>query len=342
VRVHQALLPVLLCCALSAACAYKVVRHHRLDPDAMDRLLSKVEKLRQLKATSPLRVSLEGRRNLRQSAEGDLHRVSYLSRMEDLSTAWAKVGLVPWGTDLAGAYSSVGSEAPAGYYDTADGILRVIDRNTPRSEFLEAAGILRQRDLMDGEVLSHEITHALQDMHFGLQRFLADAPNDDAALARRCLAEGDASFVGYAYSSVFTPSMETWLRFVESRASALDVRGAPDFVNRRFQLPYLQGARFVGLLHRAGGWKAVNAAYADPPASTEEILHPEKFLKGRDRPVDVRLPDLRGFLPTGPRVCAPHGTGRAGAGVEPGDGHRGGCHRAVWCVPRHDVPLPAV
>ncbi len=308
----------------------------------MDRLLSKVEKLRQLKATSPLRVSLEGRRNLRQSAEGDLHRVSYLSRMEDLSTAWAKVGLVPWGTDLAGAYSSVGSEAPAGYYDTADGILRVIDRNTPRSEFLEAAGILRQRDLMDGEVLSHEITHALQDMHFGLQRFLADAPNDDAALARRCLAEGDASFVGYAYSSVFTPSMETWLRFVESRASALDVRGAPDFVNRRFQLPYLQGARFVGLLHRAGGWKAVNAAYADPPASTEEILHPEKFLKGRDRPVDVRLPDLRGFLPTGPRVCAPHGTGRAGAGVEPGDGHRGGCHRAVWCVPRHDVPLPAV
>jgi hypothetical protein len=138
-------------------------------------------------------------------------------------------------------------------------------------------------------------------MHFNLDQFLGSAPNDDAALARRCLAEGDASFVGYAYSSVFTPSMESWLRFVESRVNALDVAGAPDFVNRRFQMPYLQGARFVAMLHKKGGWDAVNRAYRDPPASTEEILHPNRFLEGRDRPRDLKLPSMHRFLPDGAR-----------------------------------------
>jgi hypothetical protein len=149
-------------------------------------------------------------------------------------------------------------------------------------------------------------------MHFDLDAFLAAAPNDDAQLARRCVAEGDASFVGYAYSSVFTPSMESWLKFVESRAGALDVEGAPDFVNRRFQLPYLQGARFVALLHRKGGWDAVNAAYQDPPASTEEILHPDVYLAGRDRPVDVRLPPLAPFLGEGWREVWQNSVGELG------------------------------
>lgn len=306
---------MLLVAGATAACAYKVVRAHRLHPAAVENLLTKVERIRQLKATRPLRVSLEGRHRLAHAGKSDLHRVSYLSHMEDLAQAWSKVGLIPWGTDLAAAFTSVGSEAPAGYYDTADGILRIIDRNTPRSEIMELAGLARQRDLVDGEVLAHEITHALQDMNFDLGQFLNDAPTDDAALARRCLAEGDASFVGYQYSAVFTPGLESWLRFVENRVEALDVRGAPDFVNRRFQLPYLQGARFVGLLQKKGGWRAVNAAYADPPASTEEILHPDRFLNGRDRPVDIRLPPLGPFLPPGSRALWEDAVGELGLRV---------------------------
>lgn len=306
-------LPILFTCgALGTACAYKVVQGRRLNAQAADRLLTTVEEIRQLKANRPLRLSLEGRGRLKQGAEGDLHRASFLQHMEDLGTAWTKVGLVPSGTDLAGAFTAVGAEAPAGYYDTADQVLRIVDRQNPRSELIEFAGLVRGRDLVDGEILAHEATHALQDMHFHLDHFLGSAPNDDAALARRCLAEGDASFVGYAYSSVFTPSMESWLRFLEGRASALDVKQAPDFVNRRFQLPYLQGARFVAMLHKKGGWKAVNAAYLDPPASTEEILHPDKYLQGRDRPVDVQLPNVKPFLGDSARLIWEDTTGELG------------------------------
>jgi hypothetical protein len=296
----------------AAACGHKVVRGGRLSPEGVERLLAEVERIRGLKATRPLRVSLEGVGKLRSRSAADLRRVSFLQSMEDLSLAWAKVGLVPPGTDLAGAFTAVGTEAPAGYYDTGDQVLRVVDRFNPRSEVTELTGLLRGRDLTDGEVLAHEVTHALQDMHFGLEAFLSGAPNDDAALARRCLVEGDASAVGYAYSSVFTPSLESWIGFLEGRQSALDVKDAPDFLNRRFQLPYLAGARLVGLMRKKGGWAAVNAAYRDPPASTEEVLHPERFLGGRDRPVEVRLPDVKPFLPEGARELWSDSVGELG------------------------------
>jgi hypothetical protein len=55
--------------------------------------------------------------------------------------------------------------------------------------------------------------------------------------------------------------------------------------------PYTDGASFVALLHETGGWKAVESAYANPPRSTEQILHPEAYYNG-DEPQRIDLPDL--------------------------------------------------
>jgi hypothetical protein len=38
-----------------------------------------------------------------------------------------------------------------------------------------------------------------------------------------------------------------------------------------------------------GGYAAVDAAFADPPDSTEQILHPDKYLT-REAPVEVKVP----------------------------------------------------
>jgi hypothetical protein len=60
------------------------------------------------------------------------------------------------------------------------------------------------------------------------------------------------------------------------------------------RFPYREGARFVSALLESGWWPAVNAAYGDPPVSTEQILHPERYLADpRDDPRTVLLPDLR-------------------------------------------------
>ena len=53
---------LVLAVGLGSACAYKVVHGGRLSRSAIDRLLSDVERIRGLKATAPLRVSMEGRR----------------------------------------------------------------------------------------------------------------------------------------------------------------------------------------------------------------------------------------------------------------------------------------
>jgi hypothetical protein len=62
-------------------------------------------------------------------------------------------------------------------------------------------------------------------------------------------------------------------------------------------MPYLDGLTFVSALRQAGGWDAVNAAFEQLPASTEQILHPERYPD--DRPARVELPDVAAALGDG-------------------------------------------
>jgi hypothetical protein len=62
-------------------------------------------------------------------------------------------------------------------------------------------------------------------------------------------------------------------------------------------MPYLDGLTFVAALRQAGGWDAVNAAFERLPASSEQILHPERYPD--DRPARVELPDVAAALGDG-------------------------------------------
>jgi hypothetical protein len=78
--------------------------------------------------------------------------------------------------------------------------------------------------------------------------------------------------------------------------SVLD--SAPAVLRDGLYFPYMQGLAFVQALYADGGWAAVDAAYADPPRSTEHILHPDRYLAG-DLPQLVSLPPLTDTLGTG-------------------------------------------
>jgi hypothetical protein len=75
------------------------------------------------------------------------------------------------------------------------------------------------------------------------------------------------------------------------------LEAAPPIVREIFLFPYLRGLEFVSTLQEEG-WQAVDAAFADPPQSTEQILHPDKYLS-RDEPQVVALPPLTGTLGAG-------------------------------------------
>jgi hypothetical protein len=76
-------------------------------------------------------------------------------------------------------------------------------------------------------------------------------------------------------------------------SSALD--SAPRFLQESLIFPYVQGQRFMERLFALEGQAGIDAAYLDPPMSTEQVITPEDF--GRDQPVAVELPpiDLDGY-----------------------------------------------
>jgi hypothetical protein len=66
---------------------------------------------------------------------------------------------------------------------------------------------------------------------------------------------------------------------------------APKVLKENLQFPYLYGAGFVGAVLRSGTWKALDKTYISLPDSTEQIMHPQRFIM-RDKPVKIDIPDL--------------------------------------------------
>src|SRR5690606_5842717 len=152
--------------------------------------------------------------------------------------------------------------------------------------------------------LAHEFTHALQDQHFDLNRLIdASMHDDDMALAVHALIEGDAMIAGMA---VMMGSARAALAMTPDAAamSALgaamtpELGEAPAIFRETLMFPYINGwvfAREVGREEgpdgEAAGFAAIDRAFASPPISTEQVLHPEKYAAG-EPPLAVELPDL--------------------------------------------------
>ena len=181
-------------------------------------------------------------------------------------------------------------------------------------------------DLMLDTMSAHELTHALQDQHFDLERYLpSDGKlDDDAATARRFVAEGDATLVMLLYTmhsmlgDEITPPVLAVLRDqIEALASqdlaaleaqvrsqsallggmdaeiqkSIDAMGdIPPAVLVPLLDSYMKGALVALTAYEHGGWAGVDALYRDPPSSTEQVLHPAtKLYPVRERPRRVQL-----------------------------------------------------
>jgi hypothetical protein len=80
--------------------------------------------------------------------------------------------------------------------------------------------------------------------------------------------------------------------------------GAPAVLRDGLQFPYIYGAGFVQEVLKAGSWRAVDKSYSGLPASTEQIMHPERFIT-RDNPVRIDIAELDHLLgPNWKRVDA--------------------------------------
>jgi hypothetical protein len=175
------------------------------------------------------------------------------------------LGLLEPDVDLRGVSSSIFGQAVAGYYDPRTGRLRIVE------------GAQTANRVLNEITLAHELTHALEDqrLEFDLEKVTG---SDDRALAYLGLVEGTASAVMFTYAERHFSAEQTLGGLLSSLGQ--DTGDLPPFIEAQLIFPYVRGQQFIERLHRAGGWKVVDAAFRfRPPASTEQILHPGKYLR---------------------------------------------------------------
>lgn len=140
---------------------------------------------------------------------------------------------------------------------------------------------------------AHEYTHALQDQTFNLKGLALDQIGEgDRAIARLSLVEGDATLLMSYWATAHLTQAETFQMLGESLdpETTRVLTEMPAVLRESLLFPYTSGLSFVQGLQLPGGWQAVNDAFAKPPASTEQVLHPDKYAAG-EAPVVVDLPD---------------------------------------------------
>jgi len=127
----------------------------------------------------------------------------------------------------------------------------------------------------------HELTHILQEGFPSATRTTFDGSE-----ALSALSEGDATLMADTYRNGGTvpPPAEVTM----PSSSTL-----PQSINKLNRFVYRYGVEFVKAVynHNGGGWDAVNKAYENPPSTTEQILHPEKYFAGEEAQT-VELPHL--------------------------------------------------
>lgn len=177
--------------------------------------------------------------------------------------------LVPSDTDLRAVVEELYREQVLGLYVPEEKVLYIGAEGPTLSEYARITA-------------AHEVLHSLQDRAFGLEEAL-DMPEAqaDAQLALLSLVEGDAVLVQQLWSTRHQTEAQRRDAMAEAaRRETGALARAPRYVRESLLFPYSNGAQFVAALFEQGGFDAIDEAFANPPTTTAQILHPQRYLSG--------------------------------------------------------------
>jgi hypothetical protein len=272
---------------VSEPVAIRVVDRAMLARNAhiFNRIEANVTEIRGLAALTAVEPILMSRLELRQRLQEGV----YYSREDarhDVLILYS-FDFVPRDFDLYGLAHRYFGDNITGFYDPATKEMVIVSSS-------------RDLNALEQWVYAHEFMHALQDQHFGLA-FVSDTSlGYEQQLALRALAEGEAELMQRIYLDRGYFSREELIDIfnISQRMRQRQVAYMPPVLVNSFLFPYTAGLKFVDALYEHGGWAAVDAAWHNPPQSTEHILHPQRYLAG-DAPQLVSLPPLTHTLGAG-------------------------------------------
>ncbi len=250
-------------------------------------MLAEMSKLISLPILSPLKKSLRSREEIR------AYLLQKMKEDKDADKRYAdqktmeKFGLLPKDYPLDQVLVKVLTEQIAGLYDPDSQEFFIADWTTPADE---------------RPVMSHELTHALQDQHFHIDKWTdAAKPNDDGELARDAVIEGSAMAAMLDYELGGKGSIRDLGDFdpallMGDLDSSPELSKAPKVLQDELLFPYLAGITFTQHLLKAGnGWPDFYKVFDKPPVSTQQIMHPDLYLQGVV-PAKIDLPATKGVV----------------------------------------------
>jgi hypothetical protein len=275
-----------------------VVRNGLVDESALASLQAEVEDTRGLAFDGPVPSRALSPDGIRDVLTAELDHGFPPGDLAVMETVYAKLNLLDVGTALRPTLQTLYEGQVAAFYDPRKKELTIATDALADDGFtLGIMKALTGRDPVGELLVSHELVHALQDRRWGMptEPEPVTASNSDRLLARRAVLEGDATLASFEVIQRAPLDDDTRERIVEELEPlpsqlATTYPEVPAIIRDTLAFQYQAGTSFTARALGEGGWPAVDDLEEDPPASTEQVLHPERYYDERDQPTTVAFP----------------------------------------------------
>lgn len=236
------------------------------------RAMARVEHIRGLEFEKTVPVSIQTRDEFK--AEQENRSISEQRRLFD-NVKFEALFMINESADSIGIQNTNSGTAIGGYYSPSEERIVVVSENTTSPKLNEIT-------------LSQELFHALQDQRFNISAF--NQSTRELHNAKDGIIEGDGNYVDYLYEQRCNDEWQGQCLMPLPSDGGGSGGGLANYGTYilKFQ-PYSDGPPFVKRLHEQQGWEAVNDVYVNQPASTEQIIHPEKYPD--DVPTELTIDD---------------------------------------------------
>jgi hypothetical protein len=272
--------------------------------DSVDQIFAFASEDSGLPKHSLVKRRMVGKADVEKYASGRMAREEYTKHFQVAELTMKKLGFLPREFNLREFLVKSTGQQIAGYYDDETKTISLLnwvpaDRQEP--------------------ILAHELTHALQDQNYDLAKWMKAASkpegstskkddeneNDDSAIARKAVVEGQAMvvYVDYVLAPLgrnLTDTPGLIYQMEEPAVKAVQdsqmLHDAPMILREAGSFAYNEGLIFEGeLLQKGGKQMAFAGAFVRPPRNSHEILQPEAYINAEKLP-PTTVPDLKNLV----------------------------------------------
>jgi len=259
---------------------------------AVAAVLPELQAIRGLTFKEKVPVTVIDDKKAREYALTRFKRMTPEAKIRSDQTVFRLLGLVPPDVDVLKSLLDVLEEQAGGFYDPGTKSFYLLD-DMPKD--------------MTALLTAHEMTHALEDQRYDIDGRIAKVlDDDDASFALSAVVEGSATLAAAVYVSHQVAEGTLKQEQISAMNDAVHterLNAMPDTLKRQLLGPYVLGMTFLARGRLAGLSRGfpktdIDAAWAHPPRSSEQILHPDKYWNPdrRDEPKRVAIPSPRSAL----------------------------------------------